>query len=609
MGEEICNPGDRMSWPPVRAVAEVLDGAAASLGIPEESYEPLLSREGTPFPLSDKESATVHLCFHLDVGGVVNTTILADDPFGDENLQMAHPELENLASAGELFFVTEPDACMCSHIFRVTEVFGGYSLDDPYEEENPGPVCCLTTWVPQEGDTLPGNKPSSLFPPNKVLSLLQGNPSSSTSRIQGVEACVEDGDGLLSAAYHSSDPGSRAALVSRKLNGFFTWRAKADYMDMMWDAVETILDCRNNGGSVPEFWKVSEDEFVPENCSPTVEEAVGSMAGHGEPESLPDVPGCMAEAPGKKPWEEPTCQGDECDEKPKFYCETLRQLASIAEALEQGLKAREESRVGCCCPVEVEYDLDVHGASQCGCYDFEGGEVCEAMSHEYGWECVEWQDDGTGASVPVTVGSGSCLSECSWTGIGTPGDILVGGEFVDCRGTFSEEGCPPSSLQCGEIQITSESAEKVDCIAMASCEDLNDAIANEVSEVSQGSVFSVECGRIESGRYRLVVRPGEGEQHWCTAESPKIEVAYEVVKMWDTTEESVGDTKYDELEWDASEEAFVGEWQDFPGNPHEPGMDFSIFSKAWWKFRFDSVGDQSKGTGCPRCFLEPNQTE
>jgi len=597
-----------MTWPPVRELVEKIDDLG--YGVPD--YERLQDITDKPFQFRNKHVASPHIAFNLsaDGSGSVLSSMLSSGPDGLSVFELPHPNLHLMSgdtNSSRLFFVTIPDSCLCSSIFRV--IYGssaGFTL-----EEVTSAVCCPSGWVPASGDTVPGAE--CLFYDVAVVSAMLGQNPSGSLTLLGERACEADGEPLACEAdgetlaceddgeplnsylnyyrFSSTAPDGRLVCITRKLTGFFSWEAKEDDMTQIWDKITEILDCKNNGGAKPDFWKTSSSEYLPGGCSPTIEELINSMKDHDAPAPLDSNPGCMREAPGTLPWTDVTCGGEECGSgKRQFYCETLKQLDNILVAMEDGLEDYDSGQTGCCCSVNIEYETQWASVENCGC---PGGanQICAEVVTEYGWSKNIIED-----GIIIGTQSGYCTTDC--TVVGNPGEASI-----LLRTQDSDSMCQtPSGGDCDSIP---EGVDATWIVGLSSSgcietENCNTRSSTAQSAVTEGNLSLLSCGYATGGYYRLRVEPPASVSVDCSG-APSFVIEYEMVKMFDAEERSRETGLSESVSWSASEEAFVSEFVAFPSDL-EGGMDYDYYNSAWWSFDFVNIGSETKGVGCPRCF-------
>lgn len=474
-----CSEGAEIKWSDFYDVGVKIDDLADTLHTP--GYERLDSKDHTPWPLASTINDTFYMRFEVAGGtddgecaGCIITKRCMTEGAGAP-YTFPDPVLQNLADDDNLFFVADSTECWCKYIFKVvkSEVSGEYTLkaiDDT-------PECCTTLDVPEVGDPLCYNQ--HWIPAAYVKDWKYRNYSG-PSRTFNVDACRKPSAEQVQLYFtDGSGPGIIALVAGeRRVTGYFTWRIKAEWVDMLRSSLDFIGACAHSGG-------VHDSKLLQH----------GHDLGSGDYEHLGcaggwcdlwwngfaqwgndgEAPGCLASDTTECciPWEESCCGGETCDSKNKVYCETLTQLNSILDNIDGVFYPWDEGGVNCpeCCNPACELSgvsaIEVHGGDS---RDFEISNAArlESCMSRYGItlharitltictsDTVTMSASSEGASTSCTDPSTHCIPNCvpsdpgclcssSCVPLWAPDDPLC-----------AEASCMITSETCGDCQSVS----------------------------------------------------------------------------------------------------------------------------------------------------------
>jgi len=564
-----CSAGSVLNWPPVKSLVDKIDQTANTLGTPD--YEKLVDMTDKPFRLRDKVQIDFWQTFDVGSGGYIQNRYMASGEFSGSAMSLPEaPNTEEMARNDELYFISDETGCLCITLFKVVYEGGGYSLDTA-----DATGCCQDFEVPQRGSSLPDG--NGFIPSNPTTAWVQnGNPiEGQTQYSRG--PCKHESSGV-GYVFSGSAQGSPLQRVSRNFTGYLTWPAKSEHFQKMWDNLEQIRKCTSHGGSHLERWEYAQDVFVPENCTPTIEQAMEALKLDG---SIAENPGCLYEIKdGTQPWDDGTCGGDTCEGDNKLYCETIKDLETYADALGDRLKRKSGSSNGCCCSYGVSVITECTGSA----YDCAppSWEKCSATALEREIKC-EWKEEGED-------------EECTWTynfNMTSPRIVTQPGDDF-CDYSNSGEPCGPPFAFCYDENVNwTEVADMTPKQLMQEAEGAADCDDNKHS-VSIGDKLDFDGYSTGCFPGSASVRKGYWKvtgSHQCPdgqkpgAETVKIKMELMVDGEVHTTRSSSARVSYRQGKYESSDKPF-------------PAMSLpEDFSFAYWALSVD--GDNPRP--CPSC--------
>jgi len=580
----ICNPNEEMSWPPVKVIIDGIDDLGASLNTPD--YVELREDQRRPFKFDDvQRGITFYQAFDLaGLGdGTITKRYLSDDPYGDNPWEPSDIVLKNMAEDEDLFFVANPDGCICKTIFMVKKEGGNYTLSEISEMG-----CCQSLFVPEVGDIVPDGQ--NIVPTRPLASYIRrGNPIEGQQRYDG-GICKKNSHGV---GYKFLTSAKEAPLktVARKFTGYLTWMARADYMATMWEKLDFILNCCRNGGSDSDTWWA---EYLDPpgrretECSPSLCEILKTLLHDGD---ISSSPGCLVEA-GEcvEPWEEPTCGGENCGgEGPKFYCETLNQMDEVIKKIESSVRPYEASGlVGCCCTPGSSSGEGADGQSTvCLAYRSDGlteppNPACWVKKLEIETTCT-WKEreDPDDPDSPFSVSKSATVTDIfTWSGAIATGEDIYDCLLGDYDSTYEGDPLPNDQFDYTDYECTSSStrefAEPPSAASLIAAA-IADAVANGGPAASVAYAYTgplltwfggeTPCspGTGYAGCYTYVIdlTPPTCDNHCSGGPYSAQTVAYDLVLYSGGVEHSRTPQTVS-CPWDAGEGKFISSPQNYP---------------------------------------------
>lgn len=367
-----------ITWPDFYNLAKAIDLLAADYNVASfESYSPLLTNYNTPFPQPDTPQVTFSYHFYVETTpGVKKAPVIVDqwikkefkgrdnDVWDPDN--GSTPNLKLLAQQGYLFFVYQPDGCWCRTIFKVlpnpnnSDAFRLYAVGDnttvsPFVSGDPIFGGCQTLDLPEDALDYTQN----IIPAGAALQYSDGLKDNFQQWLQ-FPKCVNDSSKDIAFEFEDNANASPMIGAERKMTGYLTWPITADWMTLLYGAIELILSSPNviltQGFHSPSACALStpDNPYIPPygtaGCSPRL--LPGALT---DIELLNQQKGCIAKKYPPTgvyfdcyPWmpqlagNTDCCNEDPCDSAPlnrynvlppRAYKNTLLQLQTLVMAI------------------------------------------------------------------------------------------------------------------------------------------------------------------------------------------------------------------------------------------------------------------------------------
>lgn len=564
-----CSPGQILRWAPIKALIDKVDAAAVTLETP--GYSTLVSDTSRPFRLSDKVPISFWQVFTVS-GGIITNRYMSLSPFGGPMTLPEAPNTSNMAGEDLLYFISDETVCMCKTLFKVKPSAGGHSLSSAQ------PTGCCPDWpVPSVGDALPD--PEKFIPGIVGDWVTRGNPTNTTDRYT-VPPCRNAAAGL-GGQFASSEQGSALIKVSRAFTGSLTWPASsAKFFQEIWDKILFIADCSRHYGAKEGAWTIAPGDVIPEHCTPTIKEALDALK---LDRTIRTNPGCIHEiSSGTYPWTAGTCGGTDCDGHPLLYCETVNEMESFAQAIQNRMHPFTADESGCeCCEILVETVLV---CASCGgsCYVCNENEYdCGGTEGTFTMRCylpprLELVEDPPDSGIFVEIWVYDDDDYCEYDYSSSAGSPYWS-ETVSCDISESDfGGCPPHYNSCFTYETTSCTGAPLSpghssvYEILTDCPSLGEFSTSNTAYVVFSNTFygRDSCFPNQAcagwGKFRLTA-PGR-----CTDAGTIPDVGYTIKFFIDGNQyvgvaETAGTTT---LTYNSEIDKFVSPWLDYPDWPN-----------------------------------------